>query len=303
MTRFIGNAQRPAAQRGLTVVELMVAVTISLVLLAGLIQILASSRQAYRVQEAASRLQENGRFAVDFLARDLRMADFWGCVPDLSEVTNNLPPPPATGYINFGAGGIGGTNGASGAPDSVTIREAYAGSIRVTGVSGPASIPVASTANLQHNEVVIVSDCSHADVFRITNTDPVTTPLIPNTNLSKNYNTDAQVYQARELTYSVGANADGDPVLQRNDGGGNVDLVEGVEDMQIVYGEDTDGDGAPNRYVPIGTAGLDLTRVVSLRVTLTVRSLEDNIVPAINSGDRRLRRTFTTTVSLRNRLG
>ncbi len=64
----------PLAQRGLTLVELMVALALSLLLLAGTIQIFISSKQSYRVQDALSRLQENSRAAVDLLSRDIRAA-------------------------------------------------------------------------------------------------------------------------------------------------------------------------------------------------------------------------------------
>lgn len=54
-------------QRGLTLMEVMVAITISLILLAGVMQIFLGSRQTYRMQDGLARLQENGRFAMDFI--------------------------------------------------------------------------------------------------------------------------------------------------------------------------------------------------------------------------------------------
>ena len=66
-------------QRGLTLVELMIAMLLGLFLLGGLLQIFISSKQTYRMQEGLSRLQENGRFAIDFMARDIRLAGYKGC--------------------------------------------------------------------------------------------------------------------------------------------------------------------------------------------------------------------------------
>lgn len=66
-------------QQGLTLVEIMVAMTLGVFITAGILQLFISSRQTYRSQEALSRLQENGRFAIDFMARDIRMAGFRGC--------------------------------------------------------------------------------------------------------------------------------------------------------------------------------------------------------------------------------
>ena len=66
-------------QGGFTLVELMVAMLISLLLMGGVIQVFSSSSKSYRNHEGLSRIQENGRFAMEFLSRDIRMADFWGC--------------------------------------------------------------------------------------------------------------------------------------------------------------------------------------------------------------------------------
>ena len=63
-------------QQGLSIVEIMVAVTISLILLAGVSQIFLSSKTAYNVQDGMGRLQENARFALDILARNVGMAGY-----------------------------------------------------------------------------------------------------------------------------------------------------------------------------------------------------------------------------------
>ena len=76
-----GSRRAIFRQGGLTLVELMVAITISLVLLAGVVQIFLSNKVTYRVQENLGRIQENGRFAVDLLARSLRMTAWQGDTP------------------------------------------------------------------------------------------------------------------------------------------------------------------------------------------------------------------------------
>ncbi|MEE1559038.1 MAG: PilW family protein, partial [Arenicellales bacterium] len=98
------------------------------------------------------------------------------------------------------------------------------------------------------------------------------------------------------------------------------ELVEGIENMQVLYGEDTDaniegadGDRTANRYVPFGTDGLDMDRVVSVRISLLVRSLNDNLTTnpspytydstATTPADRYLRKVFTSTITLRNKAG
>lgn len=110
--------------------------------------------------------------------------------------------------------------------------------------------------------------------------------------------------------------------------GAPVVLVNGVESLQILYGEDTDGDGAPNRYGPAGVVNAD--RVISAIVSAVIRGerLTDpvggtttfnhfgeayapgGVAPGGDAGavfdppdDRRPRRQFQFTVGLRNRIG
>lgn len=70
--------------RGVSLIELMVALAIGALLLVGLIQVFSASRMAYQMSSGMARTQENGRFAVDYLQRDLRMAGHMGCVNDQS---------------------------------------------------------------------------------------------------------------------------------------------------------------------------------------------------------------------------
>jgi type IV pilus assembly protein PilW len=63
-------------QNGFTLVELMVAMTVGLFLTAGMISLFIGSKQSYRATEALSRLQENGRFALEYLSRDVRQVGF-----------------------------------------------------------------------------------------------------------------------------------------------------------------------------------------------------------------------------------
>jgi type IV pilus assembly protein PilW len=71
-------------QQGLTLIELMIAVTIGLILVLGLVQVFSAARTAYQLSQGVARSQESGRFALDFLTRDIRMAGHAGCVNDQS---------------------------------------------------------------------------------------------------------------------------------------------------------------------------------------------------------------------------
>jgi type IV pilus assembly protein PilW len=63
-------------QRGVTLVELLVAMLVSLVLMAGIVEIFLSNKRTYRLQEALARVQEDGRFAVEALNRDIRLGGY-----------------------------------------------------------------------------------------------------------------------------------------------------------------------------------------------------------------------------------
>ena len=77
-------------QKGLSLVELMVAVTLGLVLMGGVIQLFLSSRVVFSTQQSLSRVQENGRFAIEFITRDLRQAGYAGCTNRNLPVTSDL---------------------------------------------------------------------------------------------------------------------------------------------------------------------------------------------------------------------
>ncbi len=80
-----------AAVRGLSLIELMVAMLIGVFLLLGLVQVMSASQAAYRLSTGVARTQENARFAMDFLQRDIRMAGHMGCVNDQAHMSPEMP--------------------------------------------------------------------------------------------------------------------------------------------------------------------------------------------------------------------
>ncbi len=315
-------------QKGLSLVELMVAVTIGLILLAGVIQIFTSNKQAYRVQSAMARVQENGRLAMQLLTQDIRMADFWGCNSTAGKVINNLKDDAA--YLGADArdGGIFGTDASEGAPsatnraDTVTLQGAFGAGIPVISSTGTKfTVPVGN--RLQQYDPIVVADCASADLVQITGATPDTTGEVVGaagigtpgntTPVVKEYTKDAQIYVPRRIQYSIRDDATtGERGLYLSiDGTAAMMLVEGVEDMQILYGYDTSGDLVADQYVSAATLNIAATaadrfdqwaKVVTIRVELTVRS-EDNIAAETTAmEDRRLRRNFASTIAIRNRV-
>ena len=96
-------------------------------------------------------------------------------------------------------------------------------------------------------------------------------------------------------------------------------VLPGVEDMQITYGLDTDGDGQVDKYVPATDADLNNTianwnKVLSIKIGLLVRTVNeratndpDNTTYTVNGtayvapGDRRKRRVLESVMYIRNK--
>ncbi|KEQ15015.1 PilW family protein [Endozoicomonas numazuensis] len=76
-------------QAGLSLVEMMVAMLLGLILIAGIGHLFLSANRTYMLQDELSRIQENARFAIDLIARDIRMAGSTGC-PFSAELANAI---------------------------------------------------------------------------------------------------------------------------------------------------------------------------------------------------------------------
>jgi type IV pilus assembly protein PilW len=68
----------PHKQRGLSLIELLVAMTIGAVLIFGATQVYVNSRKAYGINEGVARLQETARYAMSVIEPDVRMSNYWG---------------------------------------------------------------------------------------------------------------------------------------------------------------------------------------------------------------------------------
>ena len=163
---------------------------------------------------------------------------------------------------------------------------------------------------------LIISNCETAHIFRASatggttqNKDATATAI---SILGKTYPIGSEIMLFRSYTYFIRENTAGQPALFRLDNNAPtssanpVEMVEGIENMQVTYGIDTDADGSANQYFDVPA---DWNQVTSVRVVLTARSIDDNLVPTSRNynydnvavSDRRLVRNFTTTIGLRNR--
>ncbi len=339
-----------ATERGLTLVEILVSLVIGLFLMGGIFRVYLANKEAYRLNDAMARLQENGRFAIEFLARDLRLAGYNGCGGRMRDVTSTLNPTTdprfdfedhIQGYEADGSGWSPSFDGqVIDAPragsDILLVRGAFSDPVRITGqpnntadcalgnaASHTADLKVNDSRGLTAGDIVLATDCSHATIFQITNvnqngnlvhnTGNVVAPGNRTKDLGACYAGQGQLMKMETRIFYVRDNDRGQPALYRIRGtGAPEELVEGVEQIQVRYGVDTDNDRSANKYATADqvTAAGEWTRVVSLRVEMLLHSVEDQITTApqpytfdgttSTPDDRRLRRVFTTTVALRN---
>lgn len=233
-------------QRGISMVEILVAVTISLVLMAGISQIFLSSKTSYNLQDGLGRLQENARYALDTLNRSIGMAGY----------TENITPLAAF--------------------DTTTT---------------------ANNATVNTDLGFTLSNGKASDIIEVVYTSA--TDCLGN----------ATGGQASDRFYIDGSNL---MCL----GNGNVTpgiMAEGVENMQILYGEDTNNDKIANVYVNKDNV-VNWNDIVSVRVALLVSTVQSvgsnttddkthvllNAAPIGPIGDNVIRRVYTRTIILRN---
>lgn len=355
-------------QAGLTLVEVLVAVTLGLIVLAALIGVFIANSQNYRQNDAVVAMQDNARFALDLLSRDLAMAGYWGGVrpldADISILVSNAaaaavsitatpgdcgPASEAVGenwLFKVGTGIEFRNHLASGSPadrfrcltavkantDIVVIRRAAGQAARELAAGSSAT-----SVSLAANRYYLKTNQNSGAIFRFPasgtlNLDqPIDCPdssglpsnCPPSAVPIQYYAYSPRIYYVRDHNAAVG---DGAPILCRwalddtlaTPAMAEECLAEGVENLQIEWGINSDGDanGVVDRYYTEPTAD-QLKQAVSARIHILVRALATSTQASSDArnftlGDYAsasdagfvatgiLRRSYTTTVQLKN---
>lgn len=321
MTRQRLHAVRSASGRrryrqecGLTLVELMVAMAIGVFLIAGALTVFAKTRDLYRTNEDAARLQETARFAMSILETDLRMANHWGLTNRADLIVNgvNGPDDDLPAAIDTALEAEIDRCGGNWPLRVFDFVEAFDGSAYpfpaacgATGTWRPgsdvlvvrrASVNVVPTLVGTAGQLKVQSTRTGAALF--SSDDPTSTGFL------------APVSQTRLLisnAYYVSTNdATGVPMLRRKrldfDAGATVivdeELTPGVEDLQVEFGIDDNGDQLVDYYTTPPAMGLAASEeAIAVRVRLRLRSERpDFSLP----GDSFRRMVVSKTVQLRN---
>lgn len=271
------------SQRGLSLIEMMIAITIGLILLAGVAKIFSSNKKAYRYNAALNEIHDNGQYALDFIANNLYMA---GYVPNVEK------------FQEYDWSGDGGVDKAD--------MEIWAYGTTVLPI-------VAADLTGTSNDLIAVNRLS--DPADATATDcvgqTVAAPGVftPNTTAITN-----SVGVRNVMAIIPSGLYTGRPTLTCN----GIELVDGIEHLQFLYGVDTDvpSDGNVDRYMTwadLTTAGVDQRQIGTIQIGIIVSSsknvreandprvwqlLGENIG---TKADRKLRKAMTVIVKLRNR--
>ena len=275
-----------APMRGFTIVEFMVAVAIGLIISLVIGQVFVGSRQSFTSQDDAARIQENMRYATQILTRTIRMAGYRNNTgADPNSIFPKATTPALGGANNVATAGLpSGTNptaptGSSPAavPDTITVRYQGMG----TGVAPPTT---ADGSIVDCFGTAIDYGVTAVSSFAIR---PVAKP-------------------DGTLSSSLFCSTDGGATWPAAN-----ELIADVDNMQILYGVDTDFDGAANAYMRINDVA-DIDTIVSVRIWLLMRSptasnpsvaATDYILAGVTYRytDRFVRRVLQTTINVRNR--
>jgi type IV pilus assembly protein PilW len=322
-----------AQLQGLSLVELMLAVALSSFIIAGIIQVVLSNQKAFYLTESMVRVQESGRFTLNFIANDLRQSGSYGCTPTLDVVSQNIQSftvnmtdinaiqTTATGtFENSNDGADGGTD-AFDEPDQLALFKLNRNSATLgAGILPTTTLSMSPEGDFRAGDYVLVSNCEVADLIQLgagtTNTQMVSASNQFRYSFFARQDNRSTINEIEHRVFSV--NGDDELTLSVNGAGAQV-LLGGVENIQYKYGVDSNGDLVPDYFDDIKEIPADrIDDIIAVNISvLTVSGrLSEGAVEAVTSSpqtitfnektltmtDNRLHKVFETTVILRNRM-
>lgn len=226
---------RPFLQRGVTLVELMIAVAIGLLVVLVVTSAYMSGIGTQRAQTDMTRLEESARFGFDLLSRAIRRSGF-------RDVTSAYP----VAYVGTRAQEFCGTD-----PTGSAIRASNdADTVDLGG--GVSANVYQNPADLNYSDTITVRYYGQDNPAH-TGADGVVLDCLGNAVRRGGGKPDGTPVQDTIYVAADPANNNEPTLFCSTDnpaGPGNLALIPGVETMQLLYAEDTDGDTVANRYVP-----------------------------------------------------
>lgn len=325
-------------QAGLSLVEMMVAMTIGTFVTVGVLNLFTANSETYNVLQAQARLQESANFGLNVIARDLEKSGYRGCFSggDVYFTMATEADIPADFDIRSALSvfdGVGANNWTS----SVTTLPSAISAVAATGTdvlalrylendeaylvnemtTGSEDVVVTLTSgatnSIESGDLALLHDCEKATLFEVTDASSSGAEVtfahavvsggnaVANLAESSSFGTDAAVSSIVGRHYYIAPGASSrsglaDLSLYRRDAVGASEMVEGIEDLQILVGIDSDDDGTPNQYYS-PSPSLNMSQAVTILLEITVNSV---LSVGSTESDGLLRRTYRRTIQIRN---
>lgn len=317
----------PQAQSGFSLVELMIALLLGLLLMSGIIAVYLESKSSFVQDEAISRVQENGRFALRLLTREIAMGGFYAGVTEPGAISAATVVGNACATWLLNPTQVIETYDNADGGETSAFNSCFPAAITGVGTDILAVRRASDTPLIQHGDWQTGFTAFTADQYYLHTESSGLGPAeirlgsaLDGMALTTSTST-ADVWNYFGRIYYIGTDPEGTggiPSLctrtaQNTD---QTCLVSGVESLQLELGVDTSGDGIPDEFVPgaVSATGVDVATVVSMRIHLLVRSPElARNFPAesrtwvlgdetITTNDQYYRRVFTATVPRNNQI-
>ncbi|MGQ9645244.1 MAG: prepilin-type N-terminal cleavage/methylation domain-containing protein [Thermodesulfobacteriota bacterium] len=281
---------RLRASKGLTLIELLLAMAISAVLIAAMYRTFIGQHRTYTVQEQVVDMQQNARVAINRMMREIRMAGF-------GNVTSVLPITAKNGPFNAIVNPFNSKDNIKGQlDDQITVIGAFE-KVAVLSANHAAGANVIRLSNLSKNDFDPNSYKKYVCIgglesYVVTQTDENTKQLTLSGNLGNSYKSGTPVFKIKAITYKLNLQR-GVPVLEREDntdGGGGQDIAENIENLQFRYILDDESEF---------DSPADPSRIRMVKVTVTARTNMSD--PEFKGGEGGFRRrTISSNILVRN---
>jgi type IV pilus assembly protein PilW len=295
----ITEIRHSGSQKGLSLVELMVALLLGVVLSLGAVNLFLQSKRSFLEDEQTARMQEGGRYAQRYLSRELTMAGFYGGVLRGDDITSNLASGTDNCYDWLADTGQF-MEHRNNVVDSAGVEAG-------TGDSLPSACLSSTDTIVPGTDVLVIRRASDSTFYLRDETGTVTTSPgftgFDNGTVYlrlEDYNVSTTLETGNNVTIPAGTkpmavwkyrpqllfvrdwsvtDGDGVPALCRKELSGTTMgstecLVEGVENLQVEFGIDTDGDYVPDRYLA-APSDAELGFAMSARIYILMRSADE----------------------------
>jgi type IV pilus assembly protein PilW len=311
----------PRHARGITLIELMIALVLGLVVTGAALALFVTNRQTYTASENLNRMQETARSAFELMSRDIREAATNPCDSTMA-LTNQIKDSTTRWWTNWDlATGVQGYPAATAFPDAgfgtgegdrvngtaaIEFKSAVpTGAVVSADMANTSSeITVNSTSGISGGDILAICDFNHGTLFQATGTaagqishaTSGTPGNIDSTLPPDIYKKNAIVARVHASRWYIGHNDDGGTSLYQSS------LVNTAGAPGVATNEIADGiTGMQLSYLPIGGASYqeapaDWSSVAAVKIELTVTGKDK-----VGTDGSNLSRTFEHVVAIRSR--